>query len=57
MKSGERRGAAPPAVRAGFGLRDSAKARRHVLVGLGLCPLTLAVFGNSFGAGLTMDSP
>ena len=48
MKSRGRKGAAP--------LRDWVGARRHVLVGLGLCLLTLAVYGNSFGAGFTMDN-
>jgi hypothetical protein len=32
------------------------QARRHLLVGLGLCLLTLAVYGNSFGAGFTLDN-
>ena len=31
-------------------------ARRHLVVGLGLCLLTLAVYANSFGAGFAMDN-
>ena len=56
MKTREGKGAAPPAMQGGIGLRDRAAARRHMLVGLGLCLLTLAVYGNSFGAGFTMDN-
>ncbi len=56
MKSREGKKTATPAMRGGTGLRDWAEARRHLLVGLGLCLLTLAVYGNSFGAGFTMDN-
>src|ERR1022692_3120907 len=56
MKTREGKGAAPTAMQGGIGLRDRAAARRHLLVGLGLCLLTLAVYGNSFGAGFTMDN-
>src|ERR1035438_2434595 len=63
MKSRNPKGAAPaasqsaaPAARQSAPrLRDS-PARRHLLVGLGLCLLTLAVYSNSFGAGFVMDN-
>src|SRR4051812_31152266 len=31
-------------------------SRRHLIVGLGLCLVTLAAYSNSFGAGFVMDS-
>src|SRR5260370_6523825 len=46
MKSREAKGAAAPVT----------QRRRHVLVGVGLCRLTLAVYSNSFGAGFAMDN-
>ena len=46
MKSREAKGAATPA----------SQRRRHVLVGVGLCLLTLAVYSNSFSAGFAMDN-
>ena len=48
-------GATPAAKQGAPRLRDS-PARRHLLVGLGLCLLTLAVYSNSFGAGFVMDN-
>jgi tetratricopeptide (TPR) repeat protein len=56
MKSGDRKAAAPPAGKSEPRRRDWTEARRHLLVGLGLCLLTLAVYSNSFGAGFTMDN-
>ena len=56
MKSGERKAAAAPALQGATGLRHWAETRRHLLVGLGLCLLTLAVYGNSFSAGFTLDN-
>jgi hypothetical protein len=56
MKSGDRKAAAPPAGKSEPRLRGWTEAHRHLLVGLGLCLLTLAVYGNSFGAGFTMDN-
>ena len=50
-----RQSAAPAASQGAPRLRDS-PARRHLLVGLGLCLLTLAVYSNSFGAGFVMDN-
>ena len=55
MKSRNPKGAAPAASQSAPRLRDS-PARRHLLVGLGLCLLTLAVYSNSFGAGFVMDN-
>ena len=55
MKSRNPKGAAPAASQGAPRLRDS-PARRHLLVGLGLCLLTLAVYSNSFGAGFVMDN-
>src|SRR5664279_339662 len=56
MKSRDRKGAAPPAIERGRGLGDMTMRRRHLLVGLGLCLLTLAAYSNSFGAGFAMDN-
>jgi protein O-mannosyl-transferase len=38
------------------GLRDGTARRRHLLVALGLCLLTLGVYSNSFSAGFAMDN-
>src|SRR5260370_37256255 len=46
MKAREAKGAATPVT----------QRRRHVLVGVGLCLLMLAVYSNSFGAGFAMDN-
>ena len=56
MKSRDRKGAAPPAIERARGLGDMTMRRRHLLVGLGLCLLTLAAYSNSFGAGFAMDN-
>ena len=56
MKSRDRKGAAPPAIERGRGLGDMTMRRRHLLVALGLCLLTLAAYSNSFGAGFAMDN-
>src|SRR5450759_1300763 len=56
MKSRDRKGAVPPATRSELGLGDGTERRRHLLVGLGLCLLTLAAYSNSFGAGFAMDN-
>ncbi len=56
MKSRDPKGAALPAMQSWTSLRDLAVRRRHLLVGLGLCLLTLAVYSNSFGAGFAMDN-
>ena len=56
MKSRDRKGAAPPAIERGRGLGDMTVRRRHLLVALGLCLLTLAAYSNSFGAGFAMDN-
>ena len=55
MKSRKAKGAAQAATEGARGRLDST-ARRNLLVALGLCLLTLAVYGNSFGAGFTMDN-
>ena len=36
--------------------RIGSEARRHLLVAVGLCLLTLAVYSNSFGGGFVMDT-
>ena len=56
MKSRDRKGAAPPAIERGRGLGDMTVRRRHLLVALGLCLLTLVAYSNSFGAGFAMDN-
>jgi tetratricopeptide (TPR) repeat protein len=56
MKSRNPKGAAPAATESARGQRDGMVRRRHLLVGLGLCLLTLAVYSNSFGAGFAMDN-
>jgi tetratricopeptide (TPR) repeat protein len=56
MKSRDRKGAAPPAIESARGLGDMTMRRRHLLVALGLCLLTLAAYSNSFGAGFAMDN-
>src|SRR5450759_4919247 len=56
MKSRDRKGAQPPAIESARGLGDGTVRRRHLLVGLGLCLLTLAAYSNSFGAGFAMDN-
>src|ERR1035438_5823630 len=55
MKSRNPKGAAPAVRQSAHEPRDWT-ARRHLLVGLGLCLLTLAVYSNSFGAGFAMDN-
>jgi protein O-mannosyl-transferase len=56
MKSRDPKGAPPPAMQSERRLRDWTVRRRHLLVALGLCLLTLAVYSNSFGAAFAMDN-
>ncbi len=56
MKSRDPKGAAPRAVQGERRLSDLTVRQRHLLVALGLCLLTLAVYSNSFGAGFAMDN-
>ncbi|MCX6627457.1 MAG: DUF1736 domain-containing protein, partial [Candidatus Solibacter sp.] len=56
MKSRDSKGAAGISVQSGSLWRDWMVRRRHLLVGLGLCLLTLAAYSSSFGAAFTMDN-
>jgi protein O-mannosyl-transferase len=56
MKSRDPKGATPSTRKSERPVHDGTELRRHLLVGLGLCLLTLVVYSNSFGAGFAMDN-
>jgi hypothetical protein len=56
MKSRDPKGVAPAARNRERAMPNGVELRRHLLVALGLCLLTLAVYSNTFGAGFAMDN-